>query len=103
MVPSVAKPCAMPIPKPISCPSRRLTERETDINEAHRKLLGDLAPIANDLSTFAFGFAEAIFKKHFGELTATVVAQIEDAPKIEDLHLPWFLETTSFSPDGEAQ
>jgi hypothetical protein len=76
---------------------------ETDMNEAHRKLLGDLAPIANDLSTFAFGFAEAIFKKHFGELTATVVAQIEDAPKIEDLHLPWFLETTSFSPDGEAQ
>ena len=76
---------------------------ETDINEAHRKLLGDLAPIANDLSTFAFGFAEAIFKKHFGELTATMVAQIENAPKIEDLRLPWFLETTSFSPTGEAQ
>ena len=76
---------------------------ETDINEAHRKLLGDLAPIANDLSTFAFGFAEAIFKKHFGELTATVVAQIERAPRIEDLRLPWFLETTSFFPDGEAR
>jgi hypothetical protein len=51
----------------------------------------------------AFGFAEAIFIKYFGELTATVVAQFEDAPKIEDLRLPWFLETTSFSPDGEAQ
>jgi hypothetical protein len=32
---------------------------ETDVNEAHRKLLGDIAPIANDLSTFAFGFAES--------------------------------------------
>ena len=71
---------------------------ETDVNKAHRKLLGDVAPIANDLSTFAFGFAEAIFIKYFGELTATRVAQIEDAVKIEDLRLPWFVETTSFLP-----
>jgi hypothetical protein len=69
---------------------------ETDVNEAHRKLLGDIAPIANDLSTVAFGFAEAIFKKYFGELTATRVAEIKDAAKIEDLSLPWFVETTSF-------
>ena len=71
---------------------------ETDVNEAHRKLLGDIAPIANDLSTFAFGFAEAIFIKYFGELTATLVAEIKDAPNIEDLRLPWFVETTSFLP-----
>jgi hypothetical protein len=49
---------------------------ESDVNEAHRKLLGDIAPIANDLSTFAFGFAEAIFVKYFGELTATRVAEL---------------------------
>jgi hypothetical protein len=73
---------------------------ETDVNEAHRKLLGDIAPIANDLSTFAFGFAEAIFIKYFGELTATVVAEIKDAPNIEDLRLPWFVETTTLG--GEA-
>jgi hypothetical protein len=43
---------------------------KTDVNEAHRRLLGDIAPIALDLSTFAFGFAEAIFIKYFGgELT----------------------------------
>lgn len=73
---------------------------ETDVNAAHRKLLEDIAPIANDLSTFAFGFAEAIFIKYFGELTATLVAEIKDAPNIEDLHLPWFAETKSFLPSG---
>jgi hypothetical protein len=67
---------------------------EPDVNEAHRKLLGDIAPIANDLSTFTFGFAEAIFKRHFGELTATLVAEVKDAPNIEDLRLPWFVKTT---------
>jgi hypothetical protein len=73
---------------------------ETDVSEAHRKLLGDIAPIANDLSTFAFGFAEAIFIRYFGELTATVVAEIKYASNIEDLRLPWFVETTSFLPTG---
>jgi hypothetical protein len=73
---------------------------ETDVNEAHRKLLGDIAHIANDLSTFAFGFAEAIFIKYFGELTATRVTEIENAPNIEDLRLPWFVETKSFFPGG---
>jgi hypothetical protein len=68
---------------------------ESDVTEAHRKLLGDIAPIANDLSTFAFGFAESVFIKYFGELTATRVAEIKDAAKIEDLRLPWFVETTS--------
>jgi hypothetical protein len=69
---------------------------ESDVNEAHRKLLGDIAPIANDLSTFAFGFAEAIFVKYFGELTATRVAELKDAANIEHLRLPWFVQTKSF-------
>lgn len=70
---------------------------EVDVNTAHQKLLGDIAPIANDVSTFAFGFAEAIFKKYFGELTATRVANIEGAANIDDLRLPWFVRTTSLS------
>jgi hypothetical protein len=66
---------------------------EKDVNEAHRKLLGDLAPIANDLSEFTFGFAGAIFRKYFGaELKATVVARIYDAPSIDDLKLPFYVE-----------
>jgi hypothetical protein len=71
---------------------------EPDVNEAHRKLLGDMAPIANDLSTFAFGFAEAVFIKYFGELTVTLAAEIKGAANIEDLRLPWFVGTTSFLP-----
>src|SRR5262249_49566248 len=53
---------------------------EADVNEAHRKLLGDIAPIANDLSTFAYGFAEAIFRRYFGELLSATL-EIKDAPK----------------------
>jgi hypothetical protein len=68
--------------------------KEKDVNEAHRKLLGELAPVANDLSEFTFGFAAAIFRKYFGsELTATVVAKIADAPNIDDVRLPFLVET----------
>jgi len=31
-------------------------------------------------------------------LTATLVAQIKEAPNIENLRLPWFVETTTFFP-----
>jgi hypothetical protein len=68
--------------------------KENDVNEAHRKLLGELAPIANDLSEFTFGFAAAIFRKHFGgELTATIVAKITNAPNIDDLRLAFLVAT----------
>jgi hypothetical protein len=76
---------------------------ETDVNEAHRKLLGDIAPVAKDLSTFVYGFAEAIFRKYFGELNATLAAQIKDAPNVEDLRLPWFVGTTGFFPTDAPQ
>jgi hypothetical protein len=67
---------------------------ESDINEGHRKMLGELAPVASDLSEFTFGFAAAIFKKHFGpELVMTVVAKVNDAPNIDDLRYPFLVET----------
>jgi hypothetical protein len=67
---------------------------ESDINVAHQKLLGDLAAIANDLSEFSFGFAAAIFKKYIGhELTMSIVARITDAPDIDKLRLPFYVET----------
>jgi hypothetical protein len=67
---------------------------EPDVNEAHRKLLGEMAPVANDLSEFTFGFAAAIFKRHVGsELTMTVVARIEDAPDIDGILYPFFVDT----------
>lgn len=75
--------------------------KESDVNVAHEKLLRDLAPIANDLSEFMFGFAKAIFQKYIGgeELVLTVVAKIANAPDINDLHLPFYVETPSL-PNG---
>ena len=68
---------------------------ETDVNLAHEKLLGELAPIANNLSEFTFGFAKAIFQKYIGseELVMTVVAKFTDAPDIDNLRLPFYVET----------
>jgi hypothetical protein len=67
---------------------------EADVNEAHRQLLGEMAPVANDLSEFTFGFAAAVFKRYVGnDLTMTLVAKINDAPDIDDLRYPFFVET----------
>jgi hypothetical protein len=67
---------------------------EADVSEAHKQLLSEMAPIANDLSEFAFGFAAAIFKRYVGdELTVTLVAQVKDTPDIDDLRYPFFVET----------
>ncbi len=69
--------------------------KETDVNVAHQKLLGDLAPTANDLSEFTFGFAKAIFQKYINrdELVMNVVAKVADAPNIDDARLPHYVET----------
>ena len=69
--------------------------KETDVNVAHEKLLGDLAPVANDLSEFTFGFAKAIFQKYINrdELVMNLVAKIQDAPNIDDARLPHYVET----------
>jgi hypothetical protein len=69
--------------------------KERDVNVAHEKLLRDLAPTANDLSEFTFGFAKAIFQKYINreELIMTVVAKVGDAPNIDDMRLPHYVET----------
>lgn len=65
-----------------------------DINEAHKKLLGELAPVSNELSELTFGFAAAMFKKYLGpEMTLTVVAKLADAPNIDHVLIPYFVET----------
>jgi hypothetical protein len=67
---------------------------EADVNEAHRQMLGEMAPVANDLSEFTFGFAAAIFRRYVGhELTMTLVAKVKDAPDIDDLRFPFLVET----------
>jgi hypothetical protein len=69
--------------------------KETDVNVAHEKLLRDLAPTSNDLSEFTFGFAKSIFQKYINrdELVMTIVAKIEDAPDIDDVRFPHYVET----------
>ncbi|BAM93163.1 hypothetical protein S58_71990 [Bradyrhizobium oligotrophicum S58] len=67
---------------------------EADVNEANRQLLGEMAPVAHDLSEFTFGFALAILKRYVGdELTMKLVAQVKGAPDIDDLRLPFLVQT----------
>ena len=68
--------------------------KENDVKVAHEKLLRELAPVAHDLSEFTFGFAKAIFQKYIGnELVMTVVAKVADAPDINAVRLPHYVET----------
>ncbi|GKQ53576.1 hypothetical protein [Bradyrhizobium sp. Ce-3] len=67
---------------------------EVDVNGALRQLLEEMAPVARDLSEFTFGFASAVFRRYVGEeLTMTLVAQVKDAPDIDDLRFPFLIET----------
>jgi hypothetical protein len=67
---------------------------EADVNEALRQLLGEMAPVANDLSEFTFGFVLAILRRHVGvEITMSLVTKVKDAPDIDNIRYPFFVET----------
>jgi hypothetical protein len=67
---------------------------ETDVLEAHKQLLPELGPLSNDLSELTFGVFAAALRKHVGEeLTLTVVAKLADAPNIDDVRIPFYIET----------
>jgi hypothetical protein len=68
---------------------------ETDVNEAHKKLLNPLHAIALDISEVTFGFAKLMFQKYINEheLVMNEVAHIKDAPDIDTLRLPFYVET----------
>ncbi len=69
--------------------------KESDVNEAHKKLLNPLHAIALDISEVTFGFAKLMFQKYINdkELVMNLVAQITDAPNIDTLRLPFYVET----------
>jgi hypothetical protein len=72
-----------------------LAVKDEDVNEAHKKLLMSLAPVANDFSEVAFDFARILFVKYLGpELGMTIVAKIEDPPNIDDLRLPFYTDVS---------
>lgn len=65
----------------------------SDVNEAHKVLLPKLGPIAKQLSDFTYGFVAAVFHKYVGdEMLLTVVAKFEDAPHVDEVRLPFFIE-----------
>jgi hypothetical protein len=67
---------------------------ETNINKAHEELLGELAPISNELSELTFGYAAVMFRKYVGnEISAVVAAKLSDAPNLDDVLIPFFVET----------
>ena len=68
--------------------------KESDVNEAHRKLLAPLHEIALDISEVTFGFAKLMFQRHINdkELVMNLVAKI-DAPNIDTLRLPFYVGT----------
>jgi hypothetical protein len=69
--------------------------KENDVNEAHRKLLNPLHEIALDISEVTFAFAKLMFQKYINEkeLVMNVVAKITDTPDIDELRLPFYVET----------
>ncbi len=69
--------------------------KESDVNEAHRKLLNPLHAIALDISEVTFGFAKLMFQKYIDDkqLVMNLIAQITDAPDIATLRLPFYVET----------
>jgi hypothetical protein len=72
-----------------------LAVKDEDVNEAHKKLLMSLAPVANDFSEVAFDFARILYVKYLGpELGMTIVAQIKDPPNIDDLRLPFYTDVS---------
>lgn len=65
-----------------------------DINKAHQDLLGELAPISNELSELTFGYAAVMLRKYVGtEISAVIAAKLNDAPNLDDVLIPFFVET----------
>jgi hypothetical protein len=71
-----------------------LAVKETDVIRAHKKLLFELGPIGNELSEVTYGYAAVMFRKYVGdEMILDVVAKLGDAPNIDDVLIPYFIET----------
>lgn len=78
---------------------------ETDVNEAHKRIMGELAPVANNLNEFTGAFSAAVFGKYVGGLDGEVCMKIADAPRDDEVILPFYIEMAghpgtldSFSP-----
>jgi hypothetical protein len=72
----------------------------TDLEETQRKLMGEVSAASANLIEFAKAFVAAAWLKHFGEeMVAKDIVTVSDAPNVDDVWLPFFVEV----PPGEQQ
>ena len=70
--------------------------KQSDLNLAQEKLMQEVSQASIRLIEFSRSWIAAIWKKHFGaEIQATKVTQITDAPHVDDVRLPFFVDVSS--------
>lgn len=68
----------------------------TDLEETQRKLMGEVSAASANLIEFARSFVAAAWLKHFGaEMVAKDIVTVSDAPKVDEVSLPFFVEIPS--------
>jgi hypothetical protein len=64
-----------------------------DLNNAHEKIMIELAAVQEPLSEFILAYVGAVWKKHFGtSMDIVEMPNIETAPNFEDVRLPFYTE-----------
>lgn len=67
--------------------------KQQSLSLAHEKIMGEISTASVNLIEFSRAFFTAVWKKHFGsEIIAKDVVQIVDAPNVDDVWLPFFVE-----------
>ena len=68
---------------------------ETSLDAAQRRLMGEASCASINLIEFSRAWITAAWKRHFGdEMQATKVTQIADAPHVDDVRLPFFVDVS---------
>ena len=66
---------------------------EPDLEAAQKKLMGEVSRASSNLIEFARAFTAAAWLRHFGqEMIARDMVAVTDAPNIDDVWLPFFVE-----------
>lgn len=66
---------------------------QPDLEAAQKKLVGEVSRASSNLVEFARAFAAAAWLRHFGEeMIAKDMVAVTDAPDIDDVWLPFFVE-----------
>jgi hypothetical protein len=63
------------------------------LEATQKKLMGEVSSASSNLVEFAKAFTAAAWIKHFGqEIMAKDVVSVTNAPNIDDVWLPFFIE-----------